>query len=134
MDNMLVIADFGPGLLLTECMSIVRTKICYNSFFDYLKFSRKYKNLRQKCMQLNHIKKLALGSSSLDGLAVLVHGASCDSGPQLAHQLHVLQVDGDMLAVDGCEVGVPKQPYQVLLCRVLQVHDGAGLPAETVCV
>jgi hypothetical protein len=47
-----------------------------------------------------------------------------------AGQLDVLGEDGDAFGVDGAEVGVLEETYQVRLTGLLEGHDGRGLEAE----
>lgn len=47
-----------------------------------------------------------------------------------AGQLDVFRHNGDSLGVDGAQVSVFKQTYQVRLASLLQSHDGGALEAQ----
>ena len=47
-----------------------------------------------------------------------------------AGQLDVLGHDGDTLGMDGTQVGVLEESYEVCLGSLLEGHDGGGLESE----
>lgn len=61
-----------------------------------------------------------------DGLTNFLSSLSTDS----ASQLDVLGHDGDTLGVDGAQVGVLKETYQVSFRSLLESHDGRGLEPQ----
>lgn len=87
------------------------------------------KIIKMTMIIINHVKHLCMRERERE--IVLRQATRLGTLPANATgQLDVLWHDGDMLGVDGAEVGVLEETDEVGLGGFLQSHDGRGLEAE----